>query len=118
MKKEPCWDLSINTEAADGTKSTPRKRAAKGTPKKGLKKEGSDGSDDDEETPTKKKSVLNKVQRGRITKTPTRGKSVKNYAESEDEDDMAVKNEFDEVNSENYSSVGNGYERHGANNSG
>ena len=119
MKKEPCWDLSINTEAGDAPKSTPRKRAAKGTtPKKGMKMEGSGVSDDEEDTPSKKKSVLKKVQSGRVAKPSSRAKSVKNYAESEDEnDDMAVKDEADELTFDNSSNGGNGYEQHAGNGS-
>ena len=101
MKKEPYWDLSINTEAG-GTPSsaTPRKRGPKATPKKqNMKAEnGSDSSDDgDDFSPTKKKAPLNKVHSGRIAKTtPTRGKSVKSYVEvDEEDDDMAVKDEAD-----------------------
>ena len=100
LKKEPSWDLSINTEAGDGSapKSTPRKRAPKGTPKKTTKAEGSAGSDDDgssfDNTPSKMgKGALNKVMSGRISKP--RGKAgVASYAEDDDED-MAVKPEMD-----------------------
>jgi hypothetical protein len=106
MKKEPCWDLSINTEAGDGPKSTPRKRAPKGTPKKNVKAEmvGSDEDDDEETfTPSKKKAALNKVQSGRVAK-PSRAKSVRSYAEEDDgEDDMAVKGEVDDMTFETQS---------------
>lgn len=63
MKKEEPWDLSINRDAA--STSTPRKR----TPKKAVKDEGNDDDHEDlDGTPSKKKTPLNKVQNGRVTK--------------------------------------------------
>lgn len=116
MKKEPCWDLSINTEAGDGPKSTPRKRGPKATPKKSAKAEVSGGSGDEESFTPSKKSNINKVHSGRIAKhTPSRSKSVKSYVEEEDdEDDMAVKGEVDDMTFED--SNGNGYEHSGNDN--
>lgn len=64
VKKEESWNLNINREAASSTPS--RKKA---TPKK--KVEDDVQNFDDEEdliTPSKKKTPLNKVQNGRVTK--------------------------------------------------
>ena len=123
MKKEECWNLSINTQAGDGSsKSTPRKRTPKGTPaskKKGaVKAENFGDSDDDQEdfTPSKKKSTHNKVQSGRVSKaTPARGRAHQSYAErsDDDEEDMAVKEEsnalyFDSTSIDGYDPTGNG----------
>ena len=103
LRKGTAWDLSINTDTGDGNgsapKSTPRKRAAKGTPKKAAKAEGSGGSDDDgssfDNTPSKKgKSALKKVMSGRVSK-PRAKAGVTSYAEDDDEDEMAVKPEDD-----------------------
>lgn len=108
MKKETCWDLSINTEAGDGngvggsaTKSTPRKRTP--SKKAAMKAENGDASDDDEEfvTPSKKaKTALNKVKGGRVAKGRGKnGAAPVSYVEIDDEnededageDDMDVK---------------------------
>ncbi|KAG0646543.1 hypothetical protein D0Z07_7656 [Hyphodiscus hymeniophilus] len=105
MRKEPCWDLTINTSAGDGSKSTPNKRTpnkAKGTPSEKMKTDvGSDSDAGDFFTPSKKASIK-KVQAGRVSKTKStpRSKSVKSYAEEEDdeeEDGLAVKDEAEEM---------------------
>lgn len=92
-KKDPQWNLA-NTIAENGNgggsavkpKATPRKR----TPAKGKKNLSSNNSDDDEEmdTPSKPKSVLNKVASGRVTKPGRASAKKASYAElSDDEDD-------------------------------
>lgn len=63
MKKEEYWNLGINKDA--GTSTTPRKRA---TPKKAAKAEDNDDDEEDLTTPSKKKTPLNKVANGRISK--------------------------------------------------
>jgi hypothetical protein len=113
MKKEPCWNLTINTEAGDAPKSTPRQRVTKGTPKKATKADngsgGSHASDDDEDTftPSKKaKTPLNKVKNGRVTKP--RGKTgAQSFTEDDDDDDeLAVKGEDDNMEFNNGQSYG------------
>ena len=111
-KKEPAWDLSINREADGGsaTKATPRSRQPK------AKKATSSNEDDEEEsnfdeTPSKKKTPLNKVQGARIQKANGSGRGRKatkidSYAEQEDEELEFVKGE-DEVE-EQYPVHGNG----------
>jgi hypothetical protein len=79
IKKEEPWNLSINREAGGGA-STPRKK----TPKKGSIK-NEDNVDDEEEfeTPSKKKTPLNKVQNGRVTKKKT-GSAASSFIKGED----------------------------------
>lgn len=100
MKREPCWNLSIDTDTTgDGStpaKVTPRKRGSRGTPKsaKAAAAMNGSGEDDDEgsefgATPSKKKTVLNRVKNGRVTK-PKGGKSASaSFTDpDEDEEDM------------------------------
>lgn len=106
MKKETAWDLTnpmTGNDATAGTtpkKATPRKRAPNGSAKKNMAASVEDGDDEEasfEETPTKKKSTLNKTQGGRVTKPRANGRAkVTNYAdpetpdEDEDEADLAA----------------------------
>jgi hypothetical protein len=63
MKKEEVWNLNINREAA----STPRGKKA--NPKKKVEDDVLNVDDDEDlSTPSKKKTPLNKVQNGRVTK--------------------------------------------------
>lgn len=79
MKKERPWDLSINRDA--GGASTPRKK----TPKKGPKSEDNDDDEEDLETPSKKKTPLNKVQNGRVAKKKAAASSAgSSFVKNED----------------------------------
>lgn len=78
MKKEEPWNLSINREA--GGASTPRKK----TPKKGsIKNEDNFDDEEDFDTPSKKKTPLNKVQNGRVTKKKA-GSATSSFIKGED----------------------------------
>ena len=104
MKKEPYWNLSIDTDTTgDGstpTKATPRKRGPRGTPKsaKAAAAMNGSGEDDDEgsefgATPSKKKTALNRVKNGRVSK-PKGGKGANgSFTEPDEDDDEIVKAE-------------------------
>jgi hypothetical protein len=111
-------------------KSTPRKGQPKTTPKKQAIKNGSGEDDDDEgssfETPSKKKTPLNKVKGGRVQKNSGRSRTGPlSYAEPEDDEEDyeegIVKNEMDvdelQVHSNGYGN-GNGYHNGGIGSSG
>lgn len=99
-------------ENGSGKKVTPRKRK---TPAKGMGGEGDDDEDTGsnfDDTPSKKKSALNKVQGGRVSKpsraraaAPARGRFAE-LSDNEDEDG-AVKEESLENGSDGF--VNNGY---------
>lgn len=109
MKKEPCWDLSINTEPGDGNgnggsapNSTPRKRAD--LKKMAATKGGSNSDDEDDVTPSKKpRSTLDKVKGGRISKGRGKNGAAPSYVEieNEDEDAMDVKGDDEKMNFDN-----------------
>lgn len=89
MKKEPHWDRTktIADISIDGNSktSTPRKPR---TPK-GKKAAAQDDGDDEEQefdTPSKKKTPLNKVKGSRVTKG-SRAKQTPSYAGQDVEDD-------------------------------
>jgi hypothetical protein len=89
-KKDPHWNIANSIQENGGAAKKPRTPKAK-------KVQGAD------ESPTKRKTPLNKTQSGRVAKTPGsgRGRSAKiNYAaEDENEDDnedVNVKGEHDE----------------------
>ncbi len=114
---------------ADGAaKGTPRKRApaAKKTPKKIMK---NDSDDDDEpgssfdNTPSKKKGNLNKVQTGRIVKASPRSARAAapapgTFAELSDDDDEIVKEDSMNDGSDEYEVHGNGHRNGHANGNG
>jgi hypothetical protein len=93
-KKDSHWNVANSIEENGGANTkAPRKPR---TPKS--KKERVEGAD---ESPTKKKTPLNKTQGGRVAKTPGsgRGRVAINYAEDENEDDnedINLKGEHDE----------------------
>ncbi|PMD37337.1 hypothetical protein L207DRAFT_73832 [Hyaloscypha variabilis F] len=115
---------------ADGAaKGTPRKRAppAKKTPKKIMKNDS--GDDDDEpgssfdNTPSKKKGNLNKVQTGRIAKASPRSARAAapapgTFAELSDDDDENVKEESMNDGSDEYEVHANGHRNGHANGNG
>jgi hypothetical protein len=92
MKREEPWKLHINREAgADGSasKTTPKKRTPKA--KKNVDA-GDENVDDDEdfETPSKKKTPLNKVKNGRVMKV----KGDRSGSVIAIDDDEMVKDEY------------------------
>jgi hypothetical protein len=123
-RKEHHWNLANTVEEnGSASKSTPRKRQQKATPKKqAVVKNGFGEEDEDDdvssfETPSKKKTPLNKVKNGRVQKTSGRSRSgPTTYAEppdseDEDEQDGNVKIEhMDNVGDEYEVHHGNGYE--------
>jgi hypothetical protein len=94
-KKDPHWNIANSIEENGGATTKAARKPRTPKPKKD-KVEGSD------ESPTKKKTPLNKTQGGRVAKTPGsgRGRPAKIYeAEDENEDDnedVNVKGEHDE----------------------
>jgi hypothetical protein len=118
-KKETAWDLSINREVENGSaaKSTPRGRKAKVTPKKTMDSYSDDEESNFGETPSKKKTPLNKVQGARVQKIQNgsgRGRKTGqvNYIEPEDEDFEEIKGEQEDEDDDNYPVNGNGYGGH------
>jgi hypothetical protein len=83
IKKEEHWNLNINREAASSTPS--RKKA---TPKKKIEENFDD--EEDLTTPSKKKTPLNKVQNGRVTKKKGGASSGNSFNEDMVKDEYAT----------------------------
>jgi hypothetical protein len=118
-KKETAWDLSINREVENGSaaRSTPRSRKAKVTPKKAMDSNSDDEESNFGETPSEKKTPLNKVQGARVQKVQNgggRGRKTGpvNYVELEDEDFEEIKGEQECEDEGHYPVNGNGYGGH------
>jgi hypothetical protein len=131
-KKDPYWDRTksvadIRTENGGTTAvktSTPRKRAPKGSAKKAAAMMG-DGDDEEtsefNDTPSKKKTPLNKVCGGRVTKSG-RAKPISYVGQDADENEEEVEEDEEPIvkmedtpassNGDGYEN-GNGYGDHG-----
>ncbi|KAH8782157.1 hypothetical protein BGZ57DRAFT_926143 [Hyaloscypha finlandica] len=112
-RKDPNWNRANTTEENGSAQKnqTPRKRKA---PAKKIKDEGDDDEEDTgsnfDETPTKKKATLHKVQSGRVKKPSPRSRAVpSSYAELSENDgeDGAVNEESIENGSDGF--IDNGY---------
>ena len=124
-RKDPNWDRSRS--AADiKSEGTPVKTPAsrKRGQSKNSKKTATTDEDDTEvqfdETPTKKKTPLNKTAGGRVTKPSSgRAKPRLNYAEPDDEDDE-LNDEVTIIKSENASNpfISNGHSNGNGNSNG
>ncbi|TVY90622.1 hypothetical protein LAWI1_G001157 [Lachnellula willkommii] len=117
VKKEPHWDRtkSIADIITEGTPKTPtpaRKRAAKGK-KAAARDDGDDEEPQEFDTPSKKKTPLNKVKGSRVSKASRAKQQPLSYAGQDLEDDEEELEDEQMVKMENIpvsSNGGNGHE--------